>query len=210
MKAKYDELADEVRSAVDALDHDAPVRLVARRLRTKVQFGAPGWEPDEIVAAAWEWSHRYGTSPTTTDWNPAMLRAKGGSPEALERYLDGTWPSTATVVRRFGTWNKMLDEAGLPRNDDKVGRQRTRREPDDLDGLPVWTGWELVSGFRERAGLRTQSDLAREAGVAWGTVQRIEQGRAPNPSLRIFLALAVALRVQPAALLEFRAEDEET
>jgi DNA-binding Xre family transcriptional regulator len=209
MKAKYDELADEVRAAVDALERNEQPKAVARRLRTHVRFGAPGWEQDAIVEAAWEWAHRYGTSPTSTDWNPAMLRKKGGDPEALERYLDGNWPSTATVLRKFdGSWRKMLDAAGLPHNDEKVGQQRTRRSSDDLAALPIWTGWELVGGFRERARIASHADLARRAGLSWATVRNIEQGNAPNPTLRVFLAIAVGLNVQPAALLEYRVPDE--
>lgn len=209
MKAKYDELADEVREAVDAVERNENPKLVMRRLRTRVKFGAPEWDTEEIVVAAGEWAHRYGTSPTSSDWNPATLRKKGGDPEALERYLDGNWPSTATVLRKFdGSWNNMLDAAGLPRNDAKVGQQRTRREPDDLAALPVWTGWELVGGFRERARIASHADLARRAGLSWATVRNIEQGKAPNPTLRVFLAIAVGLDVQPAALLEYRQADE--
>lgn len=209
MKAKYDELADEVRTAVDELERGGDGKVAARRLRKRVQFGAPSWEKEDILLAAGEWAHRYGTSPTATDWNPAMLRKKGGDPEALERYLDGNWPSTPTVVRRFGRWNKMLEAAGLPDNEHKRGHQRTSREESDLAGLPEWVGWELIPGYRQRAGLRNQTDLARAAGVSWGTVQRIEQGRAGNLGLRVFLAIAVALEVPPAALLEFRASTDE-
>lgn len=208
LKAKYDELADEVRAAVDALEADEPPRVVARRLRRRVKFGGRPWSEAEILAAAWEWAHRYDTSPTTTDWNPALLRAKDVDPVALERYVDGEWPSTATVMRRFGTWRTMLEAAGLPANDDKVGRQR-RMRGHSADGLPEWLGWELVHGYRERARIATYADLARRSHLAVGTVSRIERGALNNPPLRVFLALAVGLDVRPAALLEYRTDNGE-
>jgi hypothetical protein len=37
-----------------------------------------------------------------------------------------------------------------------------------------------------------------------GTVERIEQGTAPNPTLRVFLAIAVGIDVPPVARLEYR------
>jgi len=40
-----------------------------------------------------------------------------------------------------------------------------------------------------------------------GTVERIEQGTAPNPTLRVFLAIAV-LDLPPVARLEYRPAPE--
>lgn len=198
MKAKYDALADEVRSAIEQEENPA---AVIRRLRTRVQFGAPAWPPDEIIGAAGEWAHRYGESPTVSDWNPALLRARGGRPDALARYLDGDWPSTATVQRRFGSWNAMLAAAGLPDNEDKRGHKLTERDAEDRDGLPVWAGWELVAPYRVRAGLPSIADLARAANLNWITARNVERGDSRNPTIRVVLALAQGLRVRPEALL---------
>lgn len=199
MKAKYDQLADEVRAAIE--EHDRNPAAAMRRLRTRVQFGAPAWSKDDIVVAAGEWAHRYGTSPTATDWNPAMLRAKGGRPDALERYLDGNWPSTPTVLRHFDSWNAMLAAAGLPDNEAKRGRKMSERDAEDRDGLPEWAGWELIAGYRERAGLPSITDLARASGLNWITVRNVERGDSRNPTIRVVLALAQGLRVRPEALL---------
>jgi DNA-binding XRE family transcriptional regulator len=133
-------------------------------------------------------------------WNPALLKSntKHASPETLERYLEGDWPSTASVQRRFGSWNRMIDQAELPKNE--LDRHAPKRAAGDQDGLPIWTGWEMIGPMRERAGIASHAELARRAGLAWGTARAIEVGEQTNPSLRVFLALAVALEVRPALL----------
>jgi DNA-binding XRE family transcriptional regulator len=201
MKAKYDQLADEVRAALDAVEGEQDPVAAIRRLRTRVRFGGKAWTDSEITGAAMEWAHRHGSSPTATDWNPAMLRAKGGRPDALERYLDGDWPSTPTVLRHFGQWSAMLTAAGLPDNEAKRGHKTREREPDDLAGLPEWDGWELIEPYRQRAGMANTTDLARAAGLNWITVRNVERGESRNPTIRVVLALARGLGVRPEALL---------
>lgn len=55
-----------------------------------------------------------------------------------------------------------------------------------------------VRRLRERAGM-TQEELAEASDLAWTYVQRIEQGRA-NPSVRIIVQLATALKTTPQRL----------
>lgn len=202
LKAKYRELADEVRETVAVIEAGEAKPLVAlRRLRKRVQFGGKPWTRDEILASAWEWAHRFGMSPTATDWNPALLRRKDGSPEVLERYVSGDWPSTATVVRHFGSWSAMLAAGDLPDNEGKRGHKTSERDAEDRDGLPEWGGWELVAPYRERANLPTIADLARASQLNWITVRNVERGDSRNPTIRVVLALAHGLGVRPEALL---------
>jgi hypothetical protein len=48
MKAKY----DEVGAAIEAVERDDDPKRATRRLRTRVNFGAPAWDEDDIIAAA--------------------------------------------------------------------------------------------------------------------------------------------------------------
>lgn len=206
LQERYDALAHEVRQAVDAVEAGEHPKLIMRRLAAKVHAGnRRTWTDDDIITKAWEWRHKYGETPAATSWSPANLKrnAKGeGDPELMERWLDGEWPSTPTVQRRFGSWNAMIDRAELPRNE--LDRHLPKRAEGDLEHLPVWTGWEMIGSMRERAGIATPAELGRRAGVAWLTVANLERGRSQNPSLRVFLAVAVGLGVPPAALLEYR------
>jgi DNA-binding XRE family transcriptional regulator len=208
LRERYEMLAADVRDAIDQVEAGVTPKLVMRRLATKVSFAAGRrWTKDDIIAKAWEWFHRYDETPAASSWSPAQLKSKDPDPKVLERWLDGEWPGTTTVVRRFdGSWNKMLDAAGLPHNAHSRG---AKRAVNDHAGLPLWTGWDLIEGFRSRAGIPSQAELARRANVSVGTVRGLETGAKDNPTLRVFLAIAVALHVPPAAMLDHTAPEPE-
>ena len=67
---------------------------------------------DEILDAIREWHRLYGEPPATSDWAPARARS-GGQLWRLDRYYAGNWPSTNTVIRRFGTFTEAVRRAGL-------------------------------------------------------------------------------------------------
>jgi hypothetical protein len=56
------------------------------------------WPKEKILHLLREWKEENGRTPRTVDWN------KG----------DRRYPSSMTVVKRFGSWNAALAEAGLP------------------------------------------------------------------------------------------------
>jgi DNA-binding XRE family transcriptional regulator len=55
----------------------------------------------------------------------------------------------------------------------------------------------------------SQRDLAREAGVAVGTIVGIETGSRQHPRLKVMRAIAAALEVDPLEVDEFRRAVEE-
>jgi DNA-binding CsgD family transcriptional regulator len=66
----------------------------------------PGaWTDDRVLAALRDWFELFGESPLAHEWVP-------GGAEWMRRYP--RWPSTATVVRHFGTWSAAVRAAGLP------------------------------------------------------------------------------------------------
>ena len=67
---------------------------------------------DEILTAIREWARLYKEPPAIADWSPARARS-GGQLWRLDRYYAGNWPSTNTVVRRFGTFSEAVRQAGL-------------------------------------------------------------------------------------------------
>jgi len=67
---------------------------------------------EEILDAIREWHRLYGEPPATSDWAPARARS-GGQLWRLDRYYAGSWPSTNTVIRRFGTFTEAVRRAGL-------------------------------------------------------------------------------------------------
>lgn len=66
----------------------------------------------EILAAIRDWTRIYGEPPATADWAPARARSHAQL-WRVERYYAGNWPSTKTVIRRFGTFTAAIEQAGL-------------------------------------------------------------------------------------------------
>jgi hypothetical protein len=88
----------------------------------------------QLLDAIREWTHLYGEPPATADWAPARARATSQT-WRLDRYYAGNWPSTNTVIRRFGTFSEAIRLAGLaPR---LVGQHTTAHETLDREAREV-------------------------------------------------------------------------
>src|SRR3954471_2430350 len=77
----------------------------------------PGtWTRARVVVALQDWTRLVGSPPRSYEWAPASARVLGRE-SPLSRLWAAwypRWPSTATVVRHFGGWNRALSAAGLP------------------------------------------------------------------------------------------------
>jgi hypothetical protein len=71
------------------------------------------WTRERIIEKILEWEARYGEPPCSADWNPSL--AKWRAQEwRVERYRDGTWPSTNAAKRPFGgSFDAAVRAAGL-------------------------------------------------------------------------------------------------
>lgn len=75
--------------------------LVAAGWPPRKPHRTPAWSRQQIHDAVYMWRVRYGRTPTWRDWSPRV---------SLE------FPSTATVLSVFGSWNRMLEDGGFPVN----------------------------------------------------------------------------------------------
>jgi DNA-binding CsgD family transcriptional regulator len=102
-----------------------PVDARQRRDRERRSLGL-SWS-EWILFKACEWTRLYGVPPSAMDWNVPMAR-RSATPERAallaERYSEHVWPSTSTTASKFGSWNAMIEAAGLPAV--PGGRRRTR------------------------------------------------------------------------------------
>jgi hypothetical protein len=74
------------------------------------------WTRERIVEALHDWTRLVGSPPRSYEWAPASARVLGRESPLSRLWATShpRWPSTATVVRRFGSWNSALSAAGLP------------------------------------------------------------------------------------------------
>ena len=82
---------------------------------------------DAILDAIREWTELYSEPPAIADWSPARAR-RAGQLWRLDRYYAGNWPSTNTVVRRFGTFSEAVAQG---RAGAAPARAPHRRRADD-------------------------------------------------------------------------------
>src|SRR3954451_15078136 len=59
------------------------------------------WTRETIIEKIREWEARYGEPPCSADWNPSLARWRAQE-WRIDRYREGTWPSTNSVKRPFG------------------------------------------------------------------------------------------------------------
>lgn len=66
-----------------------------------------------IVDSIHEWISLFGRPPAAIDWNQALARARGRA-DVIARYeqTGRPWPPSATVIKRFGSWNAAMLAAG--------------------------------------------------------------------------------------------------
>jgi AraC-like DNA-binding protein len=60
------------------------------------------WTRDRVLDAMRAWQARYGRWPSSYDWSSTHARRRGG--EALERLMEGDWPSPSVVTDVYGSW----------------------------------------------------------------------------------------------------------
>jgi hypothetical protein len=77
----------------------------------------PGtWTDAGVAEALQDWTRLVGSPPRSYDWAPATARVldRDSPLSRLWAAWHPRWPSTATAVRHFGSWNQALTAAGLP------------------------------------------------------------------------------------------------
>lgn len=90
------------------------------------------WPKERIIKKIKEWAERYGEPPTSEDWNPSLVRWRGGhnATAISERFSAGEWPWAITVRTRFGSWNAGIAAAGFePRPQNRDGAKRRTLPP---------------------------------------------------------------------------------
>src|SRR5918997_5930039 len=71
------------------------------------------WTRELIISRILEWNDRYGEPPCSADWNPSLARWRAQE-WRVERYREGTWPSTNAAKRPFdGSFDAAVRAAGL-------------------------------------------------------------------------------------------------
>lgn len=202
LEERLDELRMAVASSVERFEHGESPDVVIGELRKALEHAPAGrWDPEGCIEAAHEWNERYGEPPAAINWNPAGMRQRKRE-HLMARWLEGDWPSLRTIVRLFGSWNAFMAEAGFAPRDGSDPTRRGPGGPGRLERLPLWTGWNMVGGYRERIGL-SQARLAEQSGISVEYLGFIERGQQTNPSVRVVVALGLALGIGPRALIEF-------
>ena len=72
------------------------------------------WSRETIIEKIREWNDRYGEPPCSADWNPSLARWRAQE-WRVERYRDGSWPSTNAAKRPFGGSFVAAISRGRPR-----------------------------------------------------------------------------------------------
>ena len=121
---------------------------------------------DWYLFKAHEWTRLFGDTPTAVDWNRSMARSTVSAARLRlieARHSDHLWPSTSSISGEFGSWNAMMDAAGLPKL--RPGGRKSERGPIDLDPelldriAELWSDDELwadgsgLDAVAERVGL---------------------------------------------------------
>ena len=111
------------------------------------------WPAWKIVEAARAWHEKYGRSPRANEWN-------NGTPEH---------PTKATVWHMFGSWNRMLQAARLPKN--KPGSQATWTKETVraayLDWLFTHNRWPTQREWRQGTPTHPAESTVRELFGSW-------------------------------------------
>ena len=122
---------------------------------------------EEILAAIVKWCELYEEPPAISDWSPARARAAGQA-WRIERYYAGNWPSSNTVVRRYGTFAEAVRRAGLeprPRGRHTNARATIPRDAHEVIALHLTTQGRscgpavLAARVRTVAQARTANDV---------------------------------------------------
>ena len=71
------------------------------------------WTDERIIAALKLYNEMYGEVPTQASFYPKMARDRGQDVLAERYENDSCWPSGATIIKRFGSFEKALIQAGF-------------------------------------------------------------------------------------------------
>ena len=198
LQRRIDRLESEIEKTIAAHKAGEDLGSRFRTLDKLVHSYRSFWTPETIIAKVHDWNEMYGRPPAAADWNPAAAKRQGSRQEIIDRFLEGDWPQVSTCMRHFVSWNAMIVAAGFQ---GRTGPDEQSLSPGgNADHLPIWDGWEHMLHLRERAGMR-QQDAAEKSGLSMTYYSMLENGRQRNPSVRVLLAVANGLDVQPAVLL---------
>ena len=137
------------------------------------------WTRESIIEKILEWNVRFGEPPCSADWNPSLARWRAQE-WRVERYRDGSWPSTNAAKRPFdGSFDAAVRAAGLEphrsgprRRPAGVARpavqQREPQAPRSVDEAL------LDAADRVRAMERRVAELEREVALAERRADRAE------------------------------------
>jgi DNA-binding CsgD family transcriptional regulator len=95
----------------DGVERDQP------RYEPRARKSAPGtWTKERITAALRDWFDAVGETPLSYEWAPRSAELLGLPMAGAVRWMRAypRWPSTATVVRQFGSWASAIRAANLP------------------------------------------------------------------------------------------------
>lgn len=117
------------------------------------------WE-DYILHKAREWNDRYGMPPAALDWNPPMARKASATrrAEIEQRHAEGLWPGASTVTKLFGSWNAMLEQAGMEALHGEGQRRRAKGGRPEIDKrrntvAELWREGYTAAEIAERLGV---------------------------------------------------------
>lgn len=124
------------------------------------------WTREEIIEKIREWNDRYGEPPCSADWNPSLARWRAQD-WRVERYRDGSWPSTNAAKRPFdGSFDAAVRAAGLEPHRPGPRRRGPGEARPPIPAADAWLGpdppAEAVAATPDTAGAAA-SDHARAA-----------------------------------------------
>lgn len=111
------------------------------------------WKPERIIEAIREWVARYGEPPSASEWNTAV-----GDPV---RFGSGEYPTTTTVLYRFGSWNVAIEAAGFEPRERYSNRGPNAIPQEEWDRtLALWQEHGHTAPVAEAFGV-TQGEIRR-------------------------------------------------
>lgn len=202
LEQSLDALRSQVEKAVEAHKKGVDPAPLFQRLGQAVHEQRNSWTQAVILEKVRQWNALYGEPPASGDWNPnKLMRELRTESERANRFFEDIYPSYSAAMKHFPSWNQMIAAAGLePRTEGGQAGNKGGGGP-DLDNLPVWTGWQHFAHQRTKIGL-TQGAVAHSAGIGVSHYADLENGRHTNPGIRILIAVARALMIPTAALVE--------
>lgn len=102
----------------------AGVDSLGRRRRYYGNRNRRKWTRETVLDAARRWHAKNGEPPRSSDWDPTRMRMLADRLREKTREWElrastfniGDYPSRRTVNELFGSWNRMIEEAGyVPR-----------------------------------------------------------------------------------------------